>query len=132
MVKTTADVVWSDLDHRFVKDSQGNLKLVENVASVMSSIDNILRTRKGERCYLPEFGSNLAGSVFESFDDTILKYLSRDIRITIERWDDRVIVEDVQLYSDPDQGVLSITVLFSIKGHGNIYRYETQVKSEVE
>jgi hypothetical protein len=125
-------VVWSELDHRLIQDSQGNIKLAENVAAVMSSIDNILRTRKGERCYLPEFGSNLMDAVFEPLDDTILKYLSRDLKTTIEKWDDRVIVDDMQLYPDPDQGALSITVVFSIKGQSGLYEYHTAIKSEEE
>jgi hypothetical protein len=125
-------VVWSELDHRLIQDSQGNIKLAENVAAVMSSIDNILRTRRGERCYLPEFGSNLMDAVFEPLDDTILKYLSRDLKTTIEKWDDRVIVDDMQLYPDPDQGALSITVVFAIKGQSGLYSYETSIKSEEE
>lgn len=123
-------VVWSELDHRLAQDSLGNLKLAENVAAVMSSIDNILRTRKGERVMLPEFGSNLGDIVFESMDNTLFKYLTRDIKATIERWDDRVIVDDIQIYPDPDQASLSITVLFAIKGHGNIYRYHTSIRGE--
>ena len=128
---TQIGTIWSEIDHRFTQDAQGNLKIAENVAAVMSSIDNILRTRKGERCMLPEFGSNLMDAVFEPMNDTILKYLSRDIKTTIERWDDRVVIDDIQLYSDPDQGSIAITILFAIKGHGNIYKYQSQIRGEI-
>jgi hypothetical protein len=131
-ITSSIGVVWSELDHRLIQDSQGNIKLAENVAAVMSSIDNILRTRKGERCMLPEFGSNLMDAVFEPLDDTILKYLSRDLKTTIKKWDDRVIVDDMQLYPDPDQGFLSITITFAIKGQSGLYEYKTSIKSEEE
>lgn len=130
MAITSIPVVWSELDHRLIQDSQGQLKLVENVAAVMSSIDNILRTRKGERCYLPEFGSSLMDAVFEPMDDTLLKYLSRGVKTEIERWDDRVIIDDVLIYSDPDQGSVSVTILFGIKGDRNIYKYQSQIRGE--
>lgn len=127
---TSMPVVWSELDHRLIQDSQGNLKLAENVAAVMSSIDNILRTRKGERGMLPEFGSNLIDVVFESMDETLLKYLTRDIKVTIEKWDDRPIIDDIQIYPDPDQGTISITIIFALKGSGNMYKYQTNIKGE--
>jgi len=125
---TTLGVIWSELDHRLIQDSQGNLKVAENIAAVMSSIDNILRTRKGERVMLPEFGSDLGDAVFETFDGTVLKYLSRDLKTTIERWDDRVIIDDVQMYPDPDRQYLSVTIVFAIKGYSDLYKYETQIR----
>ena len=130
MAITQIGTIWSEIDHRFTQDSQGNLKIAENVAAVMSSIDNILRTRKGERVMLPTFGSNLMDAVFEPMNDTILKYLSRDIKVTIERWDDRVIIDDIQIYSDPDQASIAVTILFGIKGHGNIYKYSASIRGE--
>lgn len=130
-VPTKIKEVWSDIDHRFVQDSRGNLKVAINIEAVYSSIDNILRTRRGERVMLPEFGSNLMDAVFEPLNDTILKFLSRDLKETIERWDDRVIVNEVQIYQDPDYSSISLTVLFIIKGYADIFKYETQIRGEV-
>jgi len=130
-VSTKIKEIWSDIDHRFIQDSRGNLKVAINIESVYSSIDNILRTRRGERVMLPEFGSNLMDAVFEPLNDTILKFLSRDLKETIERWDDRVIVNEVQIFQDPDYSSISLTVLFIIKGYTNIFKYETQVRGEV-
>lgn len=42
--------VWSDLDSRIVQDAQGGIKKAENVAAVLSAINNILKTSPGERC----------------------------------------------------------------------------------
>jgi len=112
-------VIWSDLHPKIIPDGQGDLKIVENVASVMGSIDNILRTQKGERVMLPEFGSNLGSMVFENIDDTLMKFIAHDVKESIERWDDRVSVEQVQAVSDPDRGEVSLVVKFRIKGYGN-------------
>jgi phage baseplate assembly protein W len=120
--------IWSDLDHRLVADSLGNLKKVVNAASVMSSIDNILRTYQGERVMLPQFASNFRSMVFENMSPTLLKFLVNSITETLAVWDSRVSVVEVDVKSDPDESSVSLTVHFSIKGQENIYRYETKFK----
>jgi len=122
--------VWSDLDHCLIQDGQGQLKKVINVQAVMSSIDNILRTYRGERVMLPQFASGLRGMVFESIGDTLLKYLSREIREMITLWDSRVTVTSIEISSDPDQQFIQVTVTFVIKGYGEIFRYETPIKGD--
>ena len=124
-------VIWSDLDPRIVPDGQGDIKIVENVASVMGSIDNILRTRKGERVMLPEFGSSLSSMVFENIDDTLMKFIAHEVKESIERWDDRVLVEQVQAVTEPDRSAVFIVVKFRIKGYGNsIFKHEILMRGE--
>jgi len=123
--------VWSEIDHRFILDGQGRLKKVFNVDAVRSGIDNILRTRKGERCMLPTFGSVLADIVFEPLDSTMIKFLVRSIKEEIEQWDDRVIVEEVELYPKPDESSLSVLIHFRIKGFTNILTHGVEIKGEV-
>lgn len=125
VASTKISVVWSDLDHRLIQDGQGRLKLNENVASVMTSIDNILRTAPGERIMLPQFGSNLRGMVFENITPTLVKLLSRQVKENIEIWDDRVRVEEVEIRVDPDHSTISISISFSIRGFPNIFEYQS-------
>jgi hypothetical protein len=124
-------VIWSDLDPRIVPDGQGDIKVVENVASVMGSIDNILRTRRGSRVMLPEFGSSLSSMVFENIDETLMKFVAHEVKQSIERWDDRVVVEQVQAVTDPDRGAVAIVIHFRIKGYGNsIFKHEILMRGE--
>ena len=120
--------VWSDIDHRLIQDSQGQLKKAINVQAVMTSIDNILRTYRGERVMLPQFASGLRGIVFESMSDTLLKYLSQEVREMITLWDSRVTVTSIGISSNPDQQAIQVAVTFVIKGYGEIFRYETSLK----
>jgi len=122
--------IWSEIDYHFVKDAQGVLKTDVNVAAVMNSIDCILKTRRGERVFLPEFGSILAGMVFEPMNATSIKFLSRTLKDDIERWDDRVNILAVDIYSDIDRGAISITISFKIRGLEDILRYQTEVNGE--
>lgn len=131
MASDKIGVVWSDLHPSIVPDGLGDIKIVENVASVMGSIDNILRTQKGERVMLPEFGSNLGGMVFENIDDTLMKFIAHDVKESIERWDDRVSVEQVQAVTDPDRSSASIVVKFRIKGYGSsIFEHKVLLRGE--
>ena len=124
-------VIWSDLDPRIIPDGQGDIKIVENVASVMGSIDNILRTRRGERVMLPEFGSSLSSMVFENMDQTLMKFIAHEVKESVERWDDRVSVEQVQTVTDPDRSAVSVVVKFRIKGYGSsIFKHEILMRGE--
>jgi len=124
-------VVWSDIDHRIVKDAIGEIKLAINVQAVMSSIDNILRTNRGERVMLPEFGSNLQNLIFESMDDDMIDFIARDIKDVIETWDDRVEVNQLSFLSDPDGNSVSLQLLFSIRGYDQVFSYATPMYGEI-
>lgn len=128
---TQITTIWSEIDPTFVPDSSGRLKIVENVESARAAISNILHTRKGERVMLPEFGSTILDILFEPLNATSIKLLSRTVKEDIERWDDRVIIEGVDIYPDPDQSSLSLKLLFRIRGFTNIFKYETLFRGEV-
>jgi len=128
---TQINEVWSDLDHRLVEDSEGNLKKVINIQAVYSSIDNIIRTSKGERVMLPTFAANLKNILFESMNSTLIDFFSRELKKTIERWDDRVVVTQVQYLQDPDASSISLVISFMIKGHPKVFKYETSIKGEM-
>jgi len=123
--------IWSDLDHRLVVDSSGKIKKAINVEAVMTSIDNILRTSRGERIMLPEFGGGLDSVVFESMDDDFIDFFVRDIKDVIETWDDRVEVVEVSFLTDPDANSVSLKLLFSIRGYDRIFEYAVPIHGEV-
>ena len=92
---TNIGIVWSDVDHRLALNAQGEIKIVNNMQAVMSSIDNIIRTYRGERVMLPEFGSGLQNIAFEQIDDDLADLVSRDIKEVVEIWDDRVTISNI-------------------------------------
>ena len=125
---TKIENIWSDIDPGFVEDSQGRLKLVENLAAVKSSIDNILRTNQGERVMLNSFGANLQSYVFESMNSTLIKFLSREIKQMIEVWEPRVRISEVEMVPDVDRGELTLLFKFVIRGQGGIFQHKTTIK----
>ena len=122
--------IWSDIDHRFVKDSVGALKKAVNIQAVYSSIDNILRTNKGERVMLPQFASDIHGMMFEPLNQASVSFLTKGIKDTIEFWDNRVKVEEISIGRDPDRNTLSIALVFMIQGYTDAFQYETPITGE--
>lgn len=118
------DEIWSELHHEFKSDAEGNLKKVVNVQAVLSSVDNILGTRKGERVMLPTFGSSLWNGVFDPLDAHLSDFLSNDIREAITLWDDRPLIHSVDFKGDSDKNTAYINVAISIRGYDNIFEFQ--------
>ncbi len=112
-----AKEVWSDLNDALVTDNQGNILKSINIESVKVSIRNILGTYRGERTFLPQFGSGLGDLLFEPMSTSFLNRITTDIKNNIEIWDDRVIVTGVDIKSDPDHSQVEITVSFNVKSY---------------
>lgn len=119
--------LWSDLHHEFLVDSNGRIKKVINIEAVKTSVHNILCTRQGERVMLPEFASNLSDIIFEPITDDLINFLSRDIKNIIERWDNRVSVDGVDFFADPDRSYLELDIRINIVGYPQIFRVKFTV-----
>jgi uncharacterized protein len=127
MASSNLPEVWSDLHQSLVQDAQGNIKRSINEASVRTSIDNILGTSPGERVFLPEFACNIKNLLFEPISQYKMDQYARTIREAIERWDDRVIVDGVDLQVDVDNHYLAITTRFSIRSYKDTYSHTTTI-----
>lgn len=122
-----APEVWSDLHHDIKTDVQGSIKKVINVDSVRTSIDNILRTSKGTRVMLRDFGSDLRNMVFEGINDSLRSLIADDIKKAINTWDDRVIVNAIDFKSDADRNLVIVIGKFTIRGYDEIFSFSTIV-----
>ena len=119
--------IWSDLHHDIKTDAQGSIKKVINVEAVKTSIDNILRTPRGTRVMLRDFGSDLKSMLFENMDDSLISRIEDEIKEAITTWDNRVIVNAIDFKADADRNQLSILVKFAILGYDKIFSFSTVV-----
>lgn len=117
--------VWSDLHHNISVDAQGAIKKAINVDAVKSSIDNILRTRPGERVMLPTFAAGLQDLVFEPTKQEIYNRVADRIRTAINTWDPRVIVQTIGFTVDADNSTVTIEMIFAIRGYDQIFEHST-------
>lgn len=69
--------------------------------AIKSEIVHILLTNKGERLYLPDFGTNLKKFLFEPFDGQTEEEIKRDIRENITKYIPNLKIDSIEI-TDPD------------------------------
>ena len=119
--------IWSDLHHDIKTDVQGSIKKVINVEAVKTSIDNILRTPRGTRVMLRDFGSDLKSMLFENIDDSLTDLIEDEIKNAITTWDNRIIVNAVDFKTDADRNQVTVLIKFAIRGYDKVFSFKTVV-----
>jgi phage baseplate assembly protein W len=99
-----------------VNPGTGRFVTVEGTDSVKESIYIILKTQKGERFLLPEFGSSLMSYAFMTPTKTTLELMKYDIRTMLLEQEPRL--SDVQVDVDPvvQNGCLMVSIQYQIQG----------------
>ena len=96
-------------------DATGSIALVSDDREIEESMRIILGTAYGERRMRPEFGCGIHELVFLGADASILNRIEREVRVSLERWEPRIEVDDVTVTLDPDaSGVLYVEVRYTI------------------
>jgi uncharacterized protein len=99
---------------------QGGIQLSSYGRSVEESIWIILRTDLGERVYRPDFGSRLSELMFAPLNTQTLLLLRLYVQEALERWEPRIVLEEVQTDPDPIRGRVEITVHYRLKAQHDI------------
>ncbi len=124
-----ATEVWSDLNDSLVTDNQGSILKSINIEAVKTSIRNILGTYRGERIFLPQFGSSLGDLLFDPMNDTLLDSIANNLKENIEIWDNRVIITAIDIQPDPDRNYIEIFVNFNVRGYTENFQTSSVVTS---
>jgi len=106
---------YSDVDFSFrlIPVSNG-LAIKKDVEAIKQSVINILSTNKGERPFLPYFGSNIRSYLFENFDNVSAVLVEDEIRSALANYEPRVRVTNVEVNARPDNNALRIKLEFDI------------------
>lgn len=120
---TVISEIWSDVHSNITLDARGGIKKDVNVDAVISSIDNILRTRPGERVMLPQFGAGMSDLVFEPTDPDIYDEIEDRLKRSITTWDDRVSIDSVSFQVEADKNTVTVKMSFAIRGYDRIFPY---------
>lgn len=106
------DAKFRGLAMPLVKKPRGYFQTSGSRDLIRSSIYSILTTRKGERVFVPDFGSDLWRLVFEPMDSVTKKLIQRAVTEDITKWERRVQVTSVKVVSDDN--VVSLSVEYRI------------------
>lgn len=119
---------YSDLEYNFEIDATGNPKVVLDEEAINQSIKTILSTVPGERIMEPDFGSRVYALLFAPMDEITTKTLADTIRRAINRWENRVDVQNVVVDADEDNNRYDITIYYRILPLGRDARLNTRIR----
>ena len=117
--------VWAkDVSYDLIKDGE-----IVDEDVISQSIESILGTRKGERLFNLNFGSNFTLRLFDNMDPSYLERLLDDTASAIELWEDRVTVlkETMKLLVDPDMNAATIVIPYIINASGRVSEFKKKV-----
>lgn len=110
-----ADVrVFSDFDIEMSNQNDGDLKRMTEVEAIKNSLNNISQTLQGSRRMLPEFARPFQELLFEPMDETTAYRLGSMLLEAINVWDDRVIVEGINVNANHDINRYEVTLDFRV------------------
>jgi len=84
----------------FSKITQTDLRIDTDEAAILNSIRNIFTTTPGEKILNPTFGINLTQWLFEPVSEMVSREIGEAIVTGIERYEPRVVVNNVTVVSD--------------------------------
>lgn len=121
---------YSDFDLAFRSNPvTGDISLKKNEQAVKQSVLNILLTKRGEKPFDPNFGSDITSQLFENFDPIIETVLDEQIRTALKNYEPRVKVLDTTINGSPDQNSIDVTLTIRIQSPEQT---ETTVNFSVE
>jgi uncharacterized protein len=106
----------------FRREWHGVEMLVEE-EDVRSSIHIILSTITGERVMLPTFGANLQPYVFDTMNIQNITLIEKIVKEALIFHEPRIIVEDITTTPDQENGILQITIGYTIIVTNTRYNY---------
>ena len=90
-----------------------DLARMTNEAAIISSLKNIIFTRRGERPFFPEFGCDVANMLFENFSKFTSDAIQTEIRTAVENFEPRVLTINVAVEENLDQHSFVLYLYFT-------------------
>jgi len=115
---TTRNRTYSDIDLTFQKKPSGDVYKKTDAAAVKQAVKNILLTNYSEKPFVPRFGADLNSILFDldtELDQDIIQQL---IITTVEDFEPRAKILDIQTSFKPNNNAVDITVTFQILNTG--------------
>jgi len=107
--------IFSDFSTAFLQNPlSGDLGMVVNENAVRASLKNLILTNRYERLLDPYIGTNLQALLFETPDSGVTKLIQEYIKTTIQNYEPRVNLIDVQCVAYPQQNGFMATIKYSI------------------
>tara|TARA_B100000508_G_C11203022_1_gene153971 strand:- start:31 stop:423 length:393 start_codon:yes stop_codon:yes gene_type:complete len=108
---------FKDLSITFKKHPVTNdLVQVKDKAAIVQAMTSLILTNKGERLFQPEIGCDVSGMLFEPLDFGTAGLIKSSIKETLDRFEQRISVNDILCTPDYDNNGYSVEVFYTIVG----------------
>jgi len=87
---------FTESDTEFVKQTKTSND------EIRSALTHLLLTNKGERYYLPDFGTNLRNFIFNPNDNTTYDAMKDEVRTAVTKYFPQVQITDIIINADPN------------------------------
>lgn len=110
---------WIDFDISLDKKPDGDVKNSDDIEAIKNSIHNIFLTFQGTRRMLYPFNDGVYSLLFEPIDESTAMRIGEILLEGIEKWEDRVIINNLHVEAHPDNNLYKIFLNVSLKGIEN-------------
>ena len=87
----------------------------EDAAAIKSDLMHLILTRKGERLYMPDFGTNLLKYIFDLNDEITKGNIKDDINETVKKYLPNLSINDVSVTtSDRNEHVSILRIDYTV------------------
>lgn len=117
-INVNRNKVYRDIDLTFAKKGNGDVFKKSDAAAVKQAVKNLVLTNFYEKPFLPRFGGNIRGLLFELADDDTEFEIENAVITSIERYEPRAEVLSVRAQSQPDLNALDVTIIFKVINTG--------------
>ena len=97
-----------------------DLALKTNVDAVKQSIKNLVLTNKMERPFQPTLGCDIRKVLFENLTPSTIVFAKAAIVETLERYEPRCNIININASQDPDNNAMHLTLTFSVINNSEV------------
>jgi len=88
--------------------------MISDEEDIHSSLHILLSTQVGERVMQPKYGCNMDRLLFEPLDTSLQAYMKDLVRTAILYFEPRIILDDVRLEPEPEEGRVLIFIEYTV------------------
>tara|TARA_B100001093_G_scaffold361775_1_gene346517 strand:+ start:8490 stop:8894 length:405 start_codon:yes stop_codon:yes gene_type:complete len=108
---------FKDISLSFKKHPVTNdILVLKNEDAIKRSVQNLVRINFGEVFFNRLVGTKVSGSLFELASSDFVDPMKSEIETTLNNFEPRVKLTDVDFISTPDQNSLEVTIFYDIVG----------------
>jgi phage baseplate assembly protein W len=110
------EAVYADFHKDLTTNPFSNdLALKTDEEAIKESLKNIILMDKGEKLFQPSFGGNIRAMLFELNSPATIKLIQEQIKSTINNYEPRVQLIDVEVYSLIDDNKIAIKIIYALR-----------------